>query len=295
MIRSSVRKWYDSTAPRFGVTDDDPTLPADTAVGRVALCVADLDRLVDFYRSVIGLDVQSRLPDHATLGAGGTALLELHHAPDAPARGRTAAGLFHTAFRVPSREALGDALVRVESRWQLAGASDHLVSEALYLSDPEGNGVEVYCDRPRAEWPTREDRVEMDTLRLDLGPLREAAGDPERVHEGTDVGHVHLEVTDLSAARQFYVDALGLGLRQEWDSASFVAAGGYHHHVGLNTWNGQSTPAGDRGLEWFELRVPDDGAFAAVRERLADWDVRETDDGIALADPDGIGLRVRRE
>jgi len=283
--------------PRFqrqGVTGNAPTLPADTAVGRVALRAADLDRLVDFYGSVVGLDVQRHDGDQATLGTGGTALLELHAAPGAPPRGEGEAGLFHTAFRVPTRAALGDALDRIESSWRLTGASDHHVSEALYLRDPEDNGVEVYCDRPRGEWPTRDGRVAMDTLPLDLDPLREAATGDGSAPDGTDVGHVHLEVTDLSAARAFYVDALGLDVRQEWDGALFVAAGGYHHHVGLNTWNGRSTPAAGRGLDWFDLRVPG-RAVAAVRERLADSgaDVRGTAGGLAVAAPDGIGLRVR--
>jgi catechol 2,3-dioxygenase len=283
--------------PRFqrqGVTVNASTLPADAAAGRVALRAFDLDRLVDFYGSVVGLDVQRHDGGRATLGAGGTALLELHAAPDAPARGESAAGLFHTAFRVPTRAALGDALDRVESNWRLTGASDHHVSEALYLRDPEDNGVEVYCDRPRGEWPTRDGRVAMDTLPLDFDPLREAATGDGRVPDGTDVGHIHLEVTDLSATRAFYVDALGLDVRQARDGALFVAAGGYHHHVGLNTWNGRSAPAAGRGLDWFELRVRK-RAIPAVRKRLADSgaDVCGTAEGLAFADPDGVGLRVR--
>ncbi len=276
-----------------GVTGNASTLPAETAVGRVALRAADVDRLVEFYRSIVGLDVQRRTADCATLGAGGTALLELHAAPDA-SRGERAAGLFHAAFRVPTRAALGDALDRVESNWRLTGASDHRVSEALYLRDPEDNGVEVYRDRPREEWPTRDGRVAMDTLPLDFDTLREAATGAGGAPDRTDVGHVHLEVTDLSAARAFYVDALGLDVRQEWDGAFFAAAGGYHHHVGLNTWNGRSAPAADRGLDWFELRVPE-RAVAAIRERLADGgsDVCGTGEGLAVADPDGNGLRVR--
>jgi catechol 2,3-dioxygenase len=271
-------------------------LPSETAVGRVALRVADPGGIVGYYTDVVGLDIRHRDDDRTVLGAGGTALLELHHAPDAPARGRTDAGLFHTALRVPSRSALGAALARIEDGWQLAGASDHRVSEALYLRDPEGNGVEVYCDRPRTEWPTRDGRVEMDTLALDLNSLREVAGDPGTgVPVGTDVGHVHLEVTDLRAARAFYVDTLGLDTRQEWDRALFVAAGGYHHHVGLNTWNGRSTPAGGQGIAWFELQIPAE-SFPAVVGRIDDAGVgvEETTRGVAVTDPDGIGVRLRR-
>jgi len=281
----------------------DSTLPAETSIGRVALRVGDLDRLVAFYESVVGLAAQRDDADRATLGAGESPLLELHADPDAAPREPTAAGLFHTALRVPDRAALGEALARIESDWRLTGASDHHVSEALYLRDPADNGVEIYCDRPRSAWPTSDGRVEMDTLRLDLDSLRDAAdgtggatagAGTGSLPDGTDVGHVHLEVTDLSAARAFYVDALGLGIRQRMDGALFVAAGEYHHHLGLNVWNGRSSPAAGRGLDWFELDVPGE-AFASVRERLADHsaDVRETDDGIAVTDPDDIEVRLR--
>jgi len=278
----------------------DAVMPASAHVGCVGLIVNDLDAAVRFYADVVGLRVQSREDDRATLGADGDPLVVLRADPDAPERGRGEAGLFHTAFRLPTRGALGDALDRVQERWQLSGASDHLVSEALYLSDPAGNGVEIYWDRPREEWPvTDEGRVGMDTLPLDLDDLRAAAAGGDAAPDGTDVGHVHLEVTDLAAAREFYVDRLGLDVRQRFgDSALFVAAGEYHHHVGLNTWNGRSEPAsaGTRGLDWFELVVPDDEAFEEVRSRLDSGgaSLESTDDGLAVSDPDGIGLRLRR-
>lgn len=278
----------------------DLTLPASVHVGRVGLAVADLDEMVQFYADVVGLDLRSRDDDGATLGAGGDPLFVLRADPDAPERGREEAGLFHTAFCLPSRAALGDALNRVQERCQFSGASDHLVSEALYLSDPEGNGVEIYWDRPQAEWPvTDDDRVEMDTLPLDLDDLRADASGADGVPDGSDVGHVHLEVTDLAAAREFYVGRLGLDVRQRFgDSALFLAAGEYHHYVGLNTWNGRSEPASadSRGLDWFELVVPDAESLEAVRDRLADRGapVESTEDGLAVSDPDGIGLRLLR-
>lgn len=275
----------------------DPVLSPETRVGRVALVVNDLDRATDFYETVVGLAVLSRTAEAATLGAGEDALLELRADPDAAERGPAEAGLFHVAFRVPSRAALGDALARVEAHARLTGASDHLVSEALYLRDPEDNGVEIYRDRPRAEWPTTDDgRVEMDTRPLALDELRAAASGADAAPAGTDVGHVHLEVTDLAAARSFYVDGLGLTVRQAWgDAALFVAAGDYHHHVGLNTWNGRTVPASGRGLERFELLLADHGTLDAARGRLEthDVEVAATDDALALADPDGIELRLR--
>lgn len=274
------------------------SLPPSSRVGRVALVANDLDPMVQFYRDVVGLTVQSRDADGATLGTGGDPVLVLRADPDAPERGPDEAGLFHTAFRVPTREALADALDRIQNRWRLSGASDHLVSEALYLGDPEGNGVEIYCDRPREDWRITDDgRVEMDTLPLDLDGLRAAVSGADAAPDGTDVGHVHLEVTDIAAAREFYVDLLGLAVRQSMgDSALFVAAGGYHHHVGLNTWNGRSEPASSRGLDWFELVVPDEETLEAVRSRLVDREipVESTPDGFSVTDPDGIGLRVRR-
>lgn len=273
-------------------------LPPATHVGRVALVVNDLDAMIQFYEEVVGLTTMTRDADAATLGAGSDELLVLDADTEASARGRDKAGLFHTAFRVPTRAALGDALARAQSRGRLSGASDHLVSEALYLGDPEDNGVEIYCDRPRAEWPmTDDDRVEMDTLPLDLDALRAAGSRADTAPDGTDLGHVHLEITNLDDAREFYVDTLGLGVRQAWgDSALFVAAGDYHHHVGLNTWKGRAEPASGRGLDYFELVVPDDEALDAVRSRLQDAElgVQQAEDGFALTDPDDIGVRVRR-
>jgi catechol 2,3-dioxygenase len=282
------------------------TLPASAGIGRVALTVGDLDETVAFYRDVVGLQVHSREDDTderggaATLGTAEDPLLELRTDPDAAERPESAAGLFHTAFRVPSRAALGDALDRIRSGWRLTGASDHLVSEALYLRDPEGNGVEIYCDRPRDEWPTTDDgRVAMTTDPLDLDALATESTGSESIPSGSDVGHVHLEVTALESARSFYADALGMNVRQAMSGALFLAAGEYHHHVGCNVWNGRSTRAEGRGLDWFEVVVPE-AALTGVRERFeaADVTVAGTPDesdagGFAVTDPDGIELRIR--
>ncbi|ADJ13465.1 VOC family protein [Halalkalicoccus jeotgali] len=274
----------------------DSVLPDRTHVGRVALRANNLDRLVVFYRDVLGLTVLEREADRATLGAGDDSLLELLAAPEAPERGTEEAGLFHVAFLVPSRAALGDALSRIHERWHLDGASDHRVSEALYLSDPEGNGIEIYRDRPREEWPTNEGRIEMATLPLDLDALGDRRRGEAGVPDETTVGHVHLEVTDLPRVREFYVEGLGLTVRQEWsDAALFLAAGDYHHHVGLNTWNGRTAPASGRGLAWVELLVPDREALGAVRDRIGRAEQSEGTDTLSLSDPDGIELRVRVE
>jgi catechol 2,3-dioxygenase len=274
------------------------TLPADTTIRRVALRVTDLDRMVAFYRDVIGLSVLSRTDEGATLGPPQRQLLELIADPDAADRGRSETGLFHTAFLVPTRQALADALVRIERHTQLTGASDHLVSEALSLSDPEGNGIEVYCDRPRSEWPGAEGGIEMGSLPLDLADLRQQAGlsggTTDGVPEETTVGHVHLEVSSIEQARAFYADVLGFEQSvRPGESALFVAAGGYHHHVGLNVWNGRTATPPGRGLAWFEIGLPDDGPLAAVRERLATrgFDPHWKDGSLTVADSDGITVR----
>lgn len=274
-------------------TDDDWTLPEETHLGRVALRVGDLEPMTSFYRDVIGLSVLDRNGTTATLGAGGTPLLELTADPDAAERARTQAGLFHTAFRVPSRAALGDALERIRDRWELDGASDHDVSEALYLDDPEGNGVEVYRDRPRDAWSTvGDDRVHMVTEPLDFEGVTAAANGEQRAPADTDVGHVHLEVGSLEAFERFYIAAFGFDLRATYPDARFVAAGGYHHHVGANTWSGRTEPAGNgRGLDWFEIVVSDDALRRELRDRLP-ANIATIENGFAVADPDGIEIRV---
>jgi catechol 2,3-dioxygenase len=306
------------------VTTDDPTLPDDPRLGRTALHVADLDDVAEFYRDVVGLEVLARNGDAATHGAGGTALLELEATPEAGDRHRSAAGLFHDAFRVPDRAALGDALKRVRERWRLDGASDHGVSEALYLSDPEGNGVEIYRDRPREQWPIGDDsRVAMITEPLDLEAVAAAGAStssppPSAAPPGTDLRHGHLEVTSLSAFEGFYVEGVGFEPQATMSSARFVGAGGYHHHVGANVSNGRSAPAAGHGLAWFEVvlpreigddmaavgwprtrvvrgRPPGEAALESVRSRLADRDapVSVTDEGFEATDPDGIRVRFR--
>jgi len=267
------------------------TLSEETTVARVRLRVNDIDRVAEFYESVVGLERLSRSDEYAALGAGGQVLLGLDGDPSAPPRPAAAAGLFHAAVRVPDETALADALARIERDWRLDGASDHLVSRALYLSDPEGNGIEIYCDRPKPEWPRDSaGRAEMDTLPLDRDPLPE--GEPSRpVPDETDLGHVHLETTDLGRSQSFYIDEMGFTVSAAFPgNAAFLAAGDYHHHLGINGWNGRQEPLGDHcGLEQFELLVP-----VETLDRLADAldEARWVDDALAVEDPDGIEVRV---
>lgn len=275
---------------------DTDVLPAGTRIGRTALRVGDLDSLTAFYRDVVGLAVQRRTDARAVLGAGETPLLVLERGADAPARGPNGAGLYHNAFRVPSPAALGDALGRIRDRWPLDGASDHGVSEALYLTDPEDNGVEIYRDRPREEWPRGEDgRVRMGTDPLALDTVAAAAGGDAGVPAGSDLGHVHLEVTSLDAFRACYVDVFGFEVQVTVPAAAFVSAGGYHHHVGANTWHERTAPAEGRGLDWFEVRLPSTAALDGLRDRVeaSQFGLHEREEGLAVTDADGIEVRFR--
>jgi len=212
-------------------------------IARVALRVSDLDRSIDWYGRVAGLALREREDGHATLGApdGGPVLLELRKAQQPGIAPRAAAGLFHTAFRYPTRAQLGAALRRaVEGRESLTGASDHAVSEALYLDDPDGIGVELYRDRPRGEWPPPRpgDKVFMVTEPLDAeGVLAAAEGDLPDAAAGMDVGHVHFKVADVEQAVAFWTQEVGMELMARYGAdAAFIADAGYHHHVGANSW-----------------------------------------------------------
>jgi catechol 2,3-dioxygenase len=272
-------------------------LPATLRLGAVHLTVSDLDRSVAFYQDALGLRLDRREEPVAALGAGGEDLVVLHEEPGARPAGRHA-GLYHYALLFPSREELARAVQRLAvTRTPIDGASDHGVSEAIYLSDPDGNGIELYADRPRDAWPPPApgERVGMFTRALDLDDLLGTIAEEDPVRqagEGQRMGHVHLHVGDLDAARAFYVDVIGFEAMASLPSALFLAAGGYHHHLGANTWRGQGVgpaPAGTVGLrEWTMVLEPD--ALAALRARLAAAGLG--DGGDAVADPWGIRLRL---
>ena len=203
--------------------------------------------------------------------------------------------LFHNAFRVPSRAALGDALARIREHWQLGGASDHDISEALYLTDPAGNGIKIYHDYPREDWPHADNgRIRMRTYPLDLDSVEAAAAGDSGSPAGMDIGHIHLEVSSLEAFNDFYVDSLGFEVQTGVPAALFVGAGGYHH-LGANTWNYRTGPASGRGLSWFEVLIPDEESLEAVQKRLlaSDIPLTKTNDGVVVHDPDELKIHIR--
>jgi catechol 2,3-dioxygenase len=276
----------------------------DTTLGVVRLDVADLDRAQDFYERVIGLRALDRSGDVVRLGPeGGAPAVELAARPGAPPRSAGTTGLFHMAILVPSRPELARSLRRAaEAGWPLTGASDHLVSEALYLPDPEGNGIEVYRDRPRQEWPLDDGSPRMATLPLDLegviGELPDAA--PNGMPADTRIGHVHLQVADLAAAEAFYHGLLGFDVTvRSYPGALFVSAGGYHHHIGLNTWAGEGAPPpepGSLGMRWFEVVLPSADELEQIAKRVdaAGMEARHEEDRLHLSDPSGNGVLLRR-
>jgi catechol 2,3-dioxygenase len=286
----------------------DPfSIHPNTTVGPVDLAVADLSRAEQFYCEVLGFKRLGRADGTLTLAADGvTPLLILHERPGARPKPRRATGLYHFAILVPTRLHLARSLRRLaKTQWPLSGASDHLVSEALYLDDPDGNGIEIYRDRTRAEWPRSGGRIQMATDPLDFdGVLAELEHDDQPwdgLAPATTIGHVHLHVADLRAAEAFYHGVLGFDIITHYGgSALFVSAGGYHHHLGLNTWAGVGAPPPPpdaAGLRYFAVVLPDAAALeqVAARTRAAGIAAEQTDNGLLLRDPsqNGVVLAAR--
>jgi catechol 2,3-dioxygenase len=265
----------------------------ETTVGIVALSVGNLARSLDYYQSQIGLKVLSQSADTATLGVD-TPLLRLTEVPGARVV-RRATGLYHFALRVPTRHDLALVIRHfAEQQTPVSGASDHLFSEALYLSDPDGHGIEVYRDRPRDTWYDAQNNLRggTDPLRIQeiLGELDGNEPAWSGLPSGTDMGHIHLQIADIAAADRFYLGGIGFEKMMAMPSASFVSAGGYHHHVGMNTWAGVGVPAPPEGaahLLSYELQLPNTTALTEVRDRLARATIPFTEqaDGLAVRDP----------
>ena len=289
----------------LGVSPPDYRLPADLRLGEVSLQVSQLERSLEFYRRVLGLRVVQRDARTASLAAADDeeplVLLREHpHVSTASGGGRL--GLYHFAILLPDRAALGRFVAHLAEIGTRAGASDHLVSEALYLRDPDGLGIEVYADRPRSDWRTRDGELLMASEPLDLVSLTAAAGTVRwaGMPSGTRMGHVHLHVGELDAASRFYHEVLGLD-RMVWSypGALFLAAGGYHHHLGLNTWAGPGasavTPDEPRLVEWRIVLPAADVEAARVSIDRAGYATQVTPDGWRVSDPWGTTLHVVRD
>lgn len=284
----------------YGVEPEAYRLPDATHVGQVSLQVSDLERSVAYYGGLLGLEVVSRDAGSAMLAAGGTPLVQLRARAGArrvPATGLL--GLYHFAILLPSRAWLGRFVRHLAQHGVRFASADHFVSEALYLWDPDGLGIEVYADRPRELWQVRNRELVMTTEPLDLESLSDASGGElwQTMPAGTKMGHVHLNVGDLEQARQFYHTGLGLDATVwSYPGALFLSAGGYHHHLGTNIWSAGARPAaqGDaRLLEW-RLVVPgaDDVARAAANVQQMGYAVLEDGGDRTIADPWGTIVRV---
>jgi Predicted ring-cleavage extradiol dioxygenase len=280
------------------------TLADTTHIGTVALNVADLANMSQFYQGIIGLQLLEQTDQQAILGVGQRPLLVLKQLAD-PLPKKQLTGLYHTAFLVPTRAALGDAILHyLTIKAPLIGASDHGYSEALYLGDPEGNGIEVYRDKPVAQWDIRADGEIVGTsLELDAqGVIDEATRQWSGFPEGTTVGHIHLQVADLKQTQDFYTNVLGLSLKNNFGSqAKFFATGAYHHHVGTNTWNGRDLPpmtANDLGLAYYSFVTKDYVELKRIESHFVADGIdftKEADGSLWVTDPSGIHVKFETE
>ncbi len=288
-----------------GTAGGGPTFANRTPmrIGMVTLRVRDLDKVADYYRDAIGLTVMTRTASGARLGAGGVPLLDLER-QGAARESRNAAGLYHTAFLMPTRKDLARWLVHAAAnRIPLSGFADHLVSESVYLDDPEGNGIEVYADRAPELWQWNAGTVTMATDPLDIDGLLALTDTRStsyaKAPDGLRIGHMHLRVGDLEQADRFYGGAIGLDPTRKRTGAAFLSSGRYHHHLGLNVW--QSQGAGQRddsatGLAWFSLEIAGPDILQAQEQRLkqAGAPVVAIADGIETTDPWGTKVRLIR-
>jgi catechol 2,3-dioxygenase len=278
---------------------DTFTLPSTLRLGAVELTVADLKRSVAWYERALGLRVHARAEAAAELGDGLNTVIVLREDAQARPAGRHA-GLFHYALLYPTREELARAAVRLAvTSTQIQGASDHRTHEALYLADPDGNGIELAADFPREQWPAGlgydggPAALDFDSL---LGLVRDEPPTAQ-VAEGLRMGHLHLHVGDIDRALAFYRDVLGFELQANLGSAAFLSAGGYHHHLGVNVWNGRGVgpaPEHTAGLRHWTIELPDAGAVRA-RVAAAGIAVEPVERGFIVRDPWGTAVRVHED
>ncbi len=272
----------------------------ETQVGPVVLTVSNLEQATDFYVGKLGFQTTSEAGAITRLGAGGVDLLVLVENPAARHVSRTT-GLFHFAILLPSRADLGRCLLHyLQAGGRLQGAADHLVSEALYLSDPEGNGIEIYRDRPRHEWIHDGNEIRMATDPLDVEDLLKDGSEGAwlGMPAGATIGHMHLRVADIPRSEWFYHDVLGFDITARYgESASFLSAGGYHHHIAVNTWGSAGAPpppSGATGLREFTVRLPNLAEIDRVADRIlsAGIPLEDSSTGALVRDPSGNLIRL---
>lgn len=278
-------------------------LSEKTIIGKVVLNVENMENMKNFYTSVIGLEIKNETEQSLELGAFGEEQVLLELQPVVPAGEKpTTTGLYHFAFLLPTRKDLGEILYHLlVSKYPLTGASDHGYSEALYLDDPEGNGIEIYTDKPKSMWDIRSDgQIAGVTEPMDAeGVIGEAKQEFQGMPKGTYMGHVHLFVAELEETERFYQDVLGFDLKFKFGpQAKFFAAGEYHHQIGANVWAGKNIPAaqkGLRGLDYFTIIVTDD-EFTQIKNNLDEkeypYQVDETTQTLSLEDTNGIIMKL---
>jgi len=278
------------------------TIHPDTTIGAVSLTIPDLERSIRFYQDVLGMPLLKQEGHAAHLGAGDRELLILAEEPGAQRPPNRSTGLYHIAIRVPSRLDLARALHWLaEANFPPQGFANHGVSEAIYLADPDGNGIEIYRDYPRRDWPYRHGQLQMVTDPLDvqglLSELRDGVDSPPpAMHPDTILGHIHLKVSDINKSQDFYCRVLGFDLVQRYgSSACFVSAGGYHHHIGMNTWESAGappSPEGTIGMRYFSVQLPDPQELERVltNVRAAGLIAEKQGRGFLVRDPSQNGV-----
>lgn len=281
-------------------TENTYVIPDATTIGKTTLGVANLDKMVRYYENVIGLTLLKKDANSAEMGLGETAVLHLESRPNGKQH-KNATGLYHLAILVPGRADLGQWLrhyIQTQQR-MIDGAGDHLVSEALYLTDPEGNGLEIYRDRPRESWEYEGNQIKMATLAVDL-PAVVAAAHPTQftgMAQGTIIGHIHLQVHNIDEATNFYTHVLGFSYMTGYPEASFLSAGGYHHHIGANIWHSHGAsppPRGSLGLIRYEIQLPGSEGIAGLLTHLktVGYPVQINNERITMTDPSGIEVII---
>jgi catechol 2,3-dioxygenase len=287
-------------------TTTSATLHPATRMGAVTLAVSNLAKSVDFYTNALGMKVLAQDGGKTTVGAGTTPLLHLVEIAGARPQPDFSTGLYHVAILVPSRADLGRVIINLaRKQYPVGGFGDHLVSEAMYLSDPDGNGLEIYRDRPREEWKRNGDQIVMATDPVDVEGVVASVDDPyapfSGMPDGTTIGHMHLRVGDVAQANAFYHGILGFDVIADLGrSALFVSAGGYHHHIGMNIWHSRNAPRppeNSAGLREFIIIVPDADAQSQVVSRLDSAGIayeRQNND-VLFDDPWGNRIRLITE